>query len=228
MGHRIATLVALSFMVGCATPPPPTQLMGAAPSRGIPRMIVTGGGSSAERVERAESECQKLGPLYKATQLQLNPSPAKKPRKFQPNSADQFVCDVKPQVEMTPLQLRSIQSRLFKSTMDDVAKAIETFTKDRGGICARAGQSRMLPGGIHVNGFQLLENEIECRTLGMQYNSELSKADNGVLVRSRIYVWSHSQPSVQLTDPNEYTILFKSIADQLFIEAIQIEAAEMR
>ncbi len=228
MGHRIAMLATISLLAGCATPPPPTQLMGAAPSRGIPRMIITGGASLAERVERAEAECQKLGPLYKATQLQLNLGPATPPRKFQPYSSDQFLCDVKPQVEMTPLQLRSIQSRLFKSTMDDVAKAIETFTKDRGGVCARAGQSRMLPGGIHVNGFQLLENEIECRTLGMQYNSELSKVENGVLIRSRIYVWSHSQPSVQLTDPNEYTVLFKSIADQLFIEAIQIEAAEMR
>jgi hypothetical protein len=190
-------------------------------------MIITGGSSAEERIMRAESECQKLGALYKATPLELNIGVAQRSQEFSPYSSYQFVCDVKPQAEVTPLQLRSIQSRIFRSSLEEVSQAIETFTKDRGGICARPGQARVLS-GIQVNGFQLAENEIECRTLGMQYNSELSKIDNGILVRSRIYVWSYSQPSVQLTDPNEYTTLFKSIADQLFIEAIQIEAAEMR
>lgn len=190
-------------------------------------MLITGGASPGERLAFAEAECQKIGSLYIAASINRNLVTTQDAQVFHPQIFGEFLCDVKPQTEVTPLQLRSIQSRLFKSTLEDVVKAIETFTKDRGGVCARPGQARVLS-GIQVNGFQLADNEIECRTLGMQYNSELSKTENGVLVRSRVYVWSHSQASVQLTDPNEYTILFKSIADQLFIEAIQIEAAEMR
>jgi hypothetical protein len=191
-------------------------------------MLITGGGSSIERLELASQECQKLGLLYTASLSNFVTSGAQAQPKFNPRGTSQFLCKVRPQAEMTPLQLRSIQSRLFKSTVEDVTKSIETFIKDRGGVCARPGQARFLPGGIHVNGHQLRDNEIECRTSGMQYNSELSKAAGDVLVRSRIYVWSHSQPSVQITEPTEYTIFFKSIADQLFIEAIQIETAEMR
>lgn len=227
MKSILATAAAVIFLAGCATPPPPTQIIGNAPTRGLPRLIITGGSSAEERLLYAETECQKLGTLYKATRLEFNVGVTPRKEDFSPYSSYQFVCDVKPQAEVTPLQLRSIQSRIFRSSLEEVSQAIETFTKDRGGVCARPGQARVLA-GIQVNGFQLAENEIECRTLGMQYNSELSTIEDGVLVRSRIYVWSYSQPSVQLTDPNEYTTLFKSIADQLFIEAIQIEAAEMR
>jgi hypothetical protein len=223
MIKKLIVITGFFSIVGCATPTMPLKIMGNPPSVGVPRVIITGGASIKERTARAELECQKLGALYEASIVTIDYGIPSHRR-----TTDQFLCAVKKQSSVTPLQLRSLQSRLFKTKAEDVLKAIETFTKDRGGICARLGQNRFLPGGIYVGGNHLLENEIECRSPGMQYNSELTKTDQGIVVRIRIYVWSHTQPSVQLTDPKEYSVLFKSIADQLFIEAIQIDAAEMR
>jgi hypothetical protein len=224
MIKKIITITFCFFIFGCAAPPPqPITILGNPPSYLNLRFMISGGRSTEERLSRAQAECSKLGDIYQASLETLDGEKANPKRTF-----DRFVCAVKKQSSLTPLQLRALQSRLFKTKTEDLLRAIETFAKDGGGICARFGQNRFLPGGLHVGGNHLLENEIECRSLGKQYNSELTKTDKGIVLRTRIYVWSLSHSSVQITDPKEYTTLFKSIADQLFIEAIQIDPAEMR
>ncbi len=79
-----------------------------------------------------------------------------------------------------------------------------------------------------VGGARLKDNEIECRSHNKHFNIEMDQIADGNVVRARIYIYSAIRPSVQLTDPKEYSFFFKQIADQLFIEAIQINPAEIR
>ena len=222
MKKQASAVICCLTLFGCASPSPKLEYQ-QKPTYVQPQVLVQGGASTQDRLQFAEVECKKLGEIYQAALATHAFEMTNKRRLY-----DRFWCEVKPQRSVTALEFRALQSRLFKTSAVDLGRAIETFIKDQGGICARVGQPRFLPGGVGVGGSHLAENELECKTGTIQYNSELLSVQSGVILRTRIYVYSLTRPSVQLTDPTYYSALFKSIADQLFIEAIQIDPAEMR
>jgi len=207
------------FFTGCAAPKkspiwgsqPPTHLM--------PKFTFIQG-TAIERLERAKFECQKLGDIYEA---QLTWKDAN-------DRSDAFLCAVKPQRNATSLELRVIQSRLFRTTSSDLVKAINTFMKDNNAICGTKYQFGMGNSVVYggVGGGRLNDNEIECKNYNKRYIIELNQSPDSVVIRVRIYVYSVINPEVQLTDSKEYSKFFKHIADQLYIEDIQLNPAEMR
>jgi hypothetical protein len=58
MIKKLIIVAGILSIVGCATPPPPIKIMGSPPSVGDPRINITGGVSTKERVARAELEAK--------------------------------------------------------------------------------------------------------------------------------------------------------------------------
>lgn len=184
------------------------------------RTIKISGGNASERLNVAKVECKKLSELFEpvsSLSKTLNPTA----------QFDQFVCDPLPQPKLTAIQLKALQTRLFKTSADNLANAVETYIKDENGICSKNNRVVPSPYGLAVGGSHLSSGEIECRTRFMQFNSTFSNTKDGTVMRTRIYVYAMVQPSIQLTQPEEYHFFFKKIADQLFIEAIQLNPVEM-
>jgi hypothetical protein len=101
--------------------------------------------------------------------------------------------------------------------------------KDNNAICGTRHQIGVGNAVVFgVGGTRLKENEIECRDYNKHYIIEVDQSTDFTVVRARIYVYSSINPEVQLTDPGKYSRFFKNIADQLFIEAIQLDPVEMR
>jgi len=223
MFQKYAFLALFFLLAGCASPKPQPLILSQAPTFLMPQFQINQA-TALMRLERAKLECEKLGDLYQAVMVTTDVE-----RLYMKDRADKFLCEVKSQKNVTSLELRSIQSRLFKTSSSNLTAAINTFIKDNGGVCGSKSQQATGIGIQYgVGGARLKDNEIECRNQNKHFNIELDQVTDGNVVRARIYIYSAIRPSVQLTDPKEYSFFFKQIADQLFIEAIQINPAEIR
>ena len=219
----IAFLFLVIWFSGCAVSKK-SPILVTKPTWAIPKFQINQG-SSVERFELAKLECKKLDNSYEAVLATTDIERMY----YLKDQADQFLCQKIPQKNVTPLELRVLQSRLFKTKISNLSIAINTFMKDVGGNCWNKTQLTIgAASQQNIFNSDIETNEIECRSQNKQFNIEFDSVPDGNLVRARIYTSGSMVQLVQITDPKEYSYFFKQIADQLFIEAIQINPAEIR
>jgi len=222
MLNKIVLLGLVVWFAGCAAPRKPLILINQ-PNWSMQRFPINHG-SVADRLELARLECRMLDETLEAFLITTDVE-----KIYLKDQSDYFLCRKLSQKNVTPLELRVLQSRLFKTTASNLIGAINTFVRDVGGDCQNKSQLKLGSfSGIIDKDFGIEVNEIECRALGKQFNIEFNQIPSGVLMRTRIYAPDSVNRQIQITDPREYADFFKQIADQLFIEAIEINPAEMR
>ena len=133
--------------------------------------------------------------------------------------------------EVTPLQLKVMQTRKFLKPSLEVAKASTEDGESIGGRCVNQ-VSMFKP---EPNGKNLRAGEVRCMFMPksalfssedvarITYEISPSQDDAETTVRMKIFVnWREPKP---VTDPEVYSKRFKSIGDLVFIEAIPLSPA---
>jgi hypothetical protein len=222
MFKKIVLLSLVIWFSGCAAPEK-TPILITHPNGASERFQINQA-SAAERLELAKFECRKLDDTLEAVLVTKDIE-----REYMKDQADKFSCQKVPQKTFSPLELRVLQSRIFKTTTSNLIDAINTFMRDSSGSCWNKSQLTF-GATVQRNGgnSEVEVNEVECRSRNKQFNVELDQISSGVLTRARIYASGQMGQPVQISDPKEYSYFFKQIADQLFVEAIQINPAEIR
>ncbi len=142
-----------------------------------------------------------------------------------------YLCNVRPQKEVTGLQLKSLQMRAFKASSGTLTKGIIEHGLDRSGSCTTQDEVSILKKGIgSESGFRLV-----CNIGRSWYQHHIDEKNGKAYLRTRLSMPNGRQTSyvmsvtgVQITEPEPYQRFFKELADQLFIEAIELTPAEMR
>lgn len=145
---------------------------------------------------------------------------------------------------ITPLELKSIQTRKFNKSSDEIMVGIKSYCEDSGAqnvipsAMARLSPAEMSrpdanPAGTKVTGLTcMFTPKIKIGFFGSvkdenkfsQIKTELVKAEEGKgIIRIRLY---SGFPPEQVTKADVYSEVFKSIGDALFVQAIVLEAAE--
>ena len=222
MFKKIVLLGFVIWLSGCSAPKK-TPILITQPTLTMPRFQINQA-SAAERLELAKLECKKLDDSYEAILITMDIE-----RIYMKDQTDKFSCQKVLQKTVTPLELRVLQSRIFKTTALNLIGAISAFIRDRGGNCWNKSQLT-IGAAVQRNGenSKVEVNEVECRIQNKQFNVEFDQTSSGILTRARIYASGLMGQPVQISDPKEYSYFFKQIADQLFVEAIQINSAEIR
>jgi len=147
-----------------------------------------------------------------------------------PNSSS-YVCNVRPQEELTGLRLKSLQMRTFKTSSGTLTKGIIEHGLDRSGNCTTQDENSILKKGVgSESGFRLV-----CNIGRSWYQHHIDEKEGKAYLRTRLsmpngqqFSYVNSITGVQITEAQPYQKFFKELADQLFIEAIELTPAEMR
>ena len=142
-----------------------------------------------------------------------------------------YLCNVRPQKEVTGLQLKSLQMRAFKASSGTLTKGIIEHGLDRSGSCTTQDENSILKKGFgSESGFRLV-----CNIGRSWYQHHIDEKNGKAYLRTRLsmpngqqYSYVMSITGVQITESEPYQKFFKELADQLFIEAIELTPAEMR
>lgn len=204
----------LCALAGCSTEP---KLWGPKPSNFNPLFAVYGENSS-ERNSYATKICEQLDSKFVAVaSLRIIP--------IDPDAeaSQAFVCDLRPQEKITPLQLRLIQSRRFSVGVADLQRALTTYHEDMSGHCISQDQDKGL--GSDDNVYKLY-----CKTPPYMHRYEItSVGEKGSVLRARIIKsMNHSlSEDVQLTETEPYTEFFLRLSGQIFVDAIELNPEEI-
>lgn len=142
-----------------------------------------------------------------------------------------YVCNVRPQEELTGLRLKSLQMRTFKTSSGTLTKGIIEHGLDRSGNCTTQDENSILKKGVgSESGFRLV-----CNIGRSWYQHHIDEKEGKAYLRTRLsmpngqqFSYVNSITGVQITEAQPYQKFFKELADQLFIEAIELTPAEMR
>lgn len=140
--------------------------------------------------------------------------------------------------DVTPLQLKLMQTRKFNKPPLDVMLAMKTHCEDAGAVATGKrptfdGEGKptegpayivcTFPSKIKYSFFGGLKNEAKVS----QYRGDAVSFDkNSIVLRIRII--GDPIKREQSKNPEEYSALFKAIGDAIFIESIPIEASEQK
>jgi len=151
-------------------------------------------------------------------------------------------------VAVSRLELRTMQTRKFKKSPAVVIKAISELNKDKGNKCVGIAEPKytcqgslknvvvgnstiqkcIAPDGVSSGLVKTTIATGDCsNTLGLNANYEIDTnfpANTETIVRIRL----SNSSTPQVTDPQQYSRLFKEIADGLFIDAVELTPAEMQ
>lgn len=141
--------------------------------------------------------------------------------------------------ELTPLQLKTMQSRKFNKPPLEVMLAIKTYCEDLGALNVTGQRPKfdsdgnpesapvfltcMFPPNLSVSMFGGVKSNAkfsQIKAEALTYNKD------SISIRARL-MGGFPSPS-QLAEPEEYSRFFKAVADTLFTEAIPLEPAEQR
>lgn len=142
----------------------------------------------------------------------------------------------------TPINLKVIQTRKFAKPLIDVAEAIDISCKDRNAINkslikATARGNCIFPPEYkskYTPKYSATDYLGKSTPLSLKYEYELIPSDDKkyTIVRIRAYFHSYgikdSETSKQITNPKFYSEEFKTIADSLFVNAIEINPQEVK
>lgn len=212
---KLSFIGALCALAGCSSAP---KLWGPEPSKFNPVLVVHGENLSV-RNSYATKICRQLDPKFVAV---VSPSPI--PIDPEAEVSQGFVCDLRPQEKMTPLQLRLIQSRTFRVERTDLRRAINSYHEDMSGNCISQEQDKRL--GSEGEVFKLY-----CKTPPYLHRYEITPfGEKGSLLRARIIKsMNHSlSEDVQLTETEPYNEFFLRLSGQIFVDAIELNPKEIR
>ena len=213
----IISVVAIA-MNGCAK-----DLPAVVQPNGVGVLITNG--LEEEREKLASQFCFKSFGSFYVSQLSREG-----PYASMPNYSS-YMCNVRPQKEVTGLQLKSLQMRAFKTSAGALTKGIIEHGLDRSGSCTTQDEISHLKKGMgSESGFRLV-----CNIGRSWYQHHIDEKNGKAYLRTRLsmpngqqYSYVMSVTGVQITESEPYQKFFKEVADQLFIEAIELTPAEMR
>jgi len=211
--------VSILLFYGCSTPLVPASVKNSGYSYYQAQITIVNGDESS-RAQLANAECKKI---YYAFVPKLGSSySVYNPEIKEIEPTDTYQCVLAQQQSVSALELKQIQSRILRSSEEEIFKALRTFFRDGGGDCAAFGQHVLISNSSPV--FSNQPDEVNCAYSNL-WNAKIvyQQHDKGILTRARIYIQNQ-----QITSSIDYQTLFKKIADQLFIEAIELDVAEMR
>jgi len=140
--------------------------------------------------------------------------------------------------DVTPLQLKVMQSRKFNKSIDELFEAVKTNMEDSGGTCYEKGKNqfecRFMKGFRGMSGTDFIpivgfltrlsdEDKIAKEISKVSFDSDTKDVANGITIRIRMY--SGRMADKQISNPEIYSKKFKEIADTLYTNAIPLEAA---
>jgi hypothetical protein len=134
--------------------------------------------------------------------------------------------------KVSAIELRSIQTRKFNKSFDEVEAGIVTNCKDKNGNGSSSTSCTWPFNGYY---FDRNSRKLERLTYRVEYEVTPDKQSprNSTLVRMRIYFIqsstgfrSNNEP--QVTNPAYYQREFKDLADTLFVSAIELTPVEMQ
>ena len=210
--------VAAIVMNGCAK-----DLPAVVQPNGVGVLVING--LEDERDKLASQFCFKSFGSFYVSQLSREG-----PYAAMPNYSS-YMCNVRPQREVTGLQLKSMQMRAFKTSAGTLTKGIIEHGLDRSGSCTTQDEISHLKKGMgSESGFRLV-----CNIGRSWYQHHIDEKNGKAYLRTRLsmpngqqYSYVMSVTGVQITESEPYQKFFKEVADQLFIEAIELTPAEMR
>lgn len=147
--------------------------------------------------------------------------------------------------DVTPLQLKLMQTRKFMKSPADVVKALKTTNEDLGGEChifppkSDKAESYGMEGTGECSFFKNRVNAVnmipfvgliksaadaldEAKSISkIKFDIEAADKGKATLVRMRLFTGAYSDNN-QSTDPALYDLKFKEVADTMFIEAIPL------
>ncbi|MGV0960489.1 MAG: hypothetical protein ACOYB1_11700 [Limnohabitans sp.] len=145
---------------------------------------------------------------------------------------------------VTPLELKTMQTRKFNKDADEVIAGIKSYCEDSGAQYVTPSSSGRLtpaelsrsganPAGTKVTGLTcLFTPKIKIGLFGSVKDGNkysqikvdfLKNGENFSIVRIRLYT---GFPPEQIVIPDPYSEIFKAIGDAMFIQAIPLEAVE--
>jgi hypothetical protein len=140
--------------------------------------------------------------------------------------------------DVTPLQLKVMQSRKFNKSLQELSEAVKTNMEDSGGSCypksVNQYECRFMKGIKGLSGTDFIPifgtlsrmsdmEKAEKEISRVTFEVDTKDMENGITVRMRMY--SGRMADKQITDPQIYSKKYKEIADTLFTNAIPLEAA---
>lgn len=147
--------------------------------------------------------------------------------------------------DVTPLQLKMMQTRKFMKSPVEVVKALKTTNEDLGGQChiyppatgkepsfpqAGTGQCMFMKNRMNaVNMIPFIgliksaaDAVDEAKSISqIKFDVESADKGNATIVRMRLFTGAYGDNN-QSTDPALYDLKFKEVADTMFIEAIPL------
>jgi len=180
-------------------------------------------GTELERTAIANKKCAALGSLYTPVIIAQTTDP-------RVNSIT-YGCNIRPQTELTGIGLKALQMRRFNVSAEKLTLGIIEHSGDRSGQCYTQDQVPQLKKGVGGDsGYR-----ITCSIGRSWYQHHLQEKKGQTLLRTRLslpnafqFPYVYNPIGVQITEPEPYQTIFKEIADQLFIEAIELTPGEMR
>ena len=224
----VILILPITLIAACSTTPPRARDISTTRNYLSNNVHIGGGESKSERKLLADSVCKnKLGSLFRAQDT--SGYIGEKKIDGDRLTVQFFTCNVVPQENITGLALKAMQTRKFKTTPDVLVDSLRTFAQDRNGQCASWGEHKFVEYTTPARSTS--KNEVDCV---MPYSSTMLifqriiasyvYADGYTTLRVRIYIPRTSQ----ITEGAVYSEFFKHIADQLFIDAIELSPMEMR
>ena len=137
--------------------------------------------------------------------------------------------------DVTPLQLKVMQSRKFNKNLEELMDALKTNMEDSGGSCYEMSPTKfdcMFQKGmkgfsavdlIPIYGMMSRLSDGDKTVSKVSMDIDPRDVKNGITVRMRLYTGRTMDK--QVTDTQTYSKKFKEIADTLFTNAIPLEAA---
>lgn len=182
------------------------------------------GGTEEERQMTAMNQCKKLYYNYDPIQTHRTSKMQYDVKTGEISEGESYTCQLADQPNLTSLQLKQIQSRIFNTSMAQVFTGLQAYYRDLGGDCFLYPRTPIT--NMKDNISDNLPQQASCR-LGSFYNLniELSEIETATLLRLRLKYGFRLKP---ITTTKDYNVIFKGIADQLFIEAIPLQISEMR
>lgn len=147
--------------------------------------------------------------------------------------------------DVTPLQLKMMQTRKFMKSPAEVVKALKTTNEDLGGQCniyppatgkeptfAMAGTGQCMFMKNRMNAVNMIpfigliksaaDAVDEAKSISqIKFDIESADKGNATIVRMRLFTGAYMDNN-QATDPALYDLKFKEVADTMFIEAIPL------